>query len=268
MRDILVHLDGEGRTTTLCAVATGLGRRFGARVTALFGRLEATASARAVGQTGPHLRERAEQCRVIFSTAAADAGIDWRWWPIESGAGDRILSAARLCSHYADLVIVGQEEEDSRSPDGMLDQIIHHSGRPVLVVPRVGSYPAIGERIVVGWNAGRASTRALHDALPFLRTARAVTLLTIHDTPDPSLYPVDAPRVDMIDHLSRWEITATESHPVRDGVGEADLLLSRASDLGADLLVIGASSRSALSFHGSVTRFILGHMPLPVLFSC
>jgi nucleotide-binding universal stress UspA family protein len=47
------------------------------------------------------------------------------------------------------------------------------------------------------------------------------------------------------------------------------MLLSRAADDGADLLVMGAYGRSRLSelVLGGATRHILQHMTLPVLFS-
>lgn len=50
-------------------------------------------------------------------------------------------------------------------------------------------------------------------------------------------------------------------------VGVMDLLLSRAADVGADLLVMGASTHAPFSSLGSGFRHVLRHMTLPVLFS-
>jgi len=268
MRDILVHLDGEARSAEVCAAAVSLAQRFGARLTGLFGRLDGPTAARLVARPSDHHEAAAERCHEMFATAVAEAGVEGRWWAVPHGAGERVLAAARLCAHYADLVVVGQEDDASRTPAGLGEQVIHHGGRPVLVVPRVGHYPVIGERVVVGWNAARESTRALHDSLPLLQRAHAVTLLTVHDGASPRLNGDDTPPVDMVDHLARWGVAATHAHPVRDQVRTADLLLSQSCDLGADLLVLGAAARFAGPAGGSVTRFVSKHMPLPVLFSC
>jgi nucleotide-binding universal stress UspA family protein len=55
--------------------------------------------------------------------------------------------------------------------------------------------------------------------------------------------------------------------PVGGDVPIADLLLSRAADLGADLLVAGAYHHSQFreALIGGVSRDLLDHMTLPVL---
>ena len=56
---------------------------------------------------------------------------------------------------------------------------------------------------------------------------------------------------------------------VSDGMSIGDVLLSRASDLGADLLVMGAYGHSRVRelLLGGVTRTVLNSMTLPVLMS-
>ncbi|SEH33820.1 universal stress protein [Magnetospirillum fulvum] len=268
MRDILVHLDGGARTAARCDVAMDLARRFGARVTALFCRTDRAVSSVLARKSSQYLLESADEARALFEFAAAEASVASRWWQVDHGDDDRILATVRLCSRYFDLVVVGQEDEDGVSPASLVDQAVQQSGRPVLIVPRVGAYRDLGNRIVVGWNAGREAAGVIHDGLPLLRAAQSVSLVTIHEKRDPTLRPVNAPPVDMVEHLSQWGVVATEIHLVRDNIRDMDLLLSHACDIGADLLAIGASVKSRSRARGSAADFILRHMPLPVFMSC
>ena len=56
---------------------------------------------------------------------------------------------------------------------------------------------------------------------------------------------------------------------VRGGIRISDVLLSRAADLGADMIVAGAYHHSPLreSLVGGVSRDLLDHMTVPVLMS-
>ena len=56
------------------------------------------------------------------------------------------------------------------------DQALVASGVPMLVIPQDWKFGPIGEDIVIAWNASRESTRAVHDALPFLKKAKKVTI--------------------------------------------------------------------------------------------
>jgi nucleotide-binding universal stress UspA family protein len=71
---------------------------------------------------------------------------------------------------------------------------------------------------------------------------------------------------DMIQFLLRHGVQARTESEVTE-IGIADALLSRVSDLGADLLVMGAYSHSRLRERilGGVTRQILAQMTVPVL---
>ena len=78
---------------------------------------------------------------------------------------------------FADLLIVGQDErpEIDLSAAG----VVLGSGRPVLVLPEIGDFGAIGRRALVAWNASRESIRALNDSLPFLKRADEVHLVVV-----------------------------------------------------------------------------------------
>ena len=70
-------------------------------------------------------------------------------------------------------------------------------------------------------------------------------------------------------HLQRHGIKAREEEIPADDTAIADLLLSRAADLDADLLVMGAYGHSRVRelLLGGATRSILTSMTIPVLMS-
>ena len=79
----------------------------------------------------------------------------------------------------------------------------------------------------------------------------------------------ELPGADISLHLARHGVKAEIERTVSAGIPAGDVLLSRAADLGADLLVIGAYGHSRVRelLLGGVTRSILQSMTLPVLMS-
>jgi nucleotide-binding universal stress UspA family protein len=139
------------------------------------------------------------------------------------------------------------------------------AGRPVLIVPAAGPFPVVGRRVVVAWKNGREAARALHDALPILKRAEQVTLLSVvsGDESSPSQWG------SIQEHLQSHDIHArTEVQPVTSAT-LADILLNHVSEGGYDLLVMGAYqpvSRRGLQL-GAAARQILREMTIPVLMS-
>jgi nucleotide-binding universal stress UspA family protein len=80
---------------------------------------------------------------------------------------------------------------------------------------------------------------------------------------------VHAPLKRIIAHLERHGVPARAEEALRGDMAISDLLLSRAADLGADMIVAGAFHHSQLreALVGGVSRDLLGHMTVPVLMS-
>jgi nucleotide-binding universal stress UspA family protein len=189
------------------------------------------------------------------------------WREVSEGVeGDAALHA-----RYADLAIVGQLDPD-RVEGNLLwprpEQVTLASGRPVLVVPYAGRFDTVGKRVLIGWNASREAARAVNDAMPLLAAAELVTVLTIDPREGPSEHG-ELPGADISLHLARHGVKAQIERTVSTGLGIGEVLLSRAADLGADLLVTGAygHSRARELLLGGATRTLLQSMTLPVLIS-
>ena len=77
------------------------------------------------------------------------------------------------------------------------------------------------------------------------------------------------PGADIAVHLARHGVNARVESTASGGIGVGNALLSRASDIGADLLVMGAYGHTRVRelLLGGATRTILKSMTLPVLMS-
>jgi nucleotide-binding universal stress UspA family protein len=267
IKDILVHVDGDNSTQSGLALAVAQARRFGARLTGLFARNELYAPAILAHCPSEALLASAASAKAAFD--AATEGLETRWWQIEHGGAEDIISEAVFCCHYVDLVVLSQPSAQGvHVPPLMVQKIILDCGRPVLVAPTDGRGAPIGQKVVIGWRSGKQAARALHDSLPLIECAKELLVVSRRDL---VIKDSTTPPVNIIDHLVMHGLPAVGERVMTADLGVMDTLLSRAYDVDADLLVVGGHVGKALSFSGKAgagTRHILAHMGLPVLFSC
>ena len=273
--EILVHLDQSPRAQSRLDIAAELARQHGAHLTALQV-IDVAIPVMALGDGGGGavIAELMEQMRrsalvagvklkAAFEAALARDGIMGEWRQVE-GTTREILA---LHGRYADLLVLGQDDPESDSA-GLLEAVVFDSGRPVLAIPFVGSSKTIGKRVLVGWNASREATRALHDALPLIAKAETVTVFLANPTRGLDGHG-EEPGADIARHLARHGMKAEVAKVIADDVPDSALLLNHASDMGADLLVMGAYGHSRLRefILGGMTRSLLREMTVPVLLS-
>jgi len=268
-RSILVHLDDNDRLACI-DVAAALAARHGAELAGTYlvptRELTPFTSAMLPDSVVEHrLRdtgEAQERAESRFREATARHALAHVTWSAPAGAA---IDAAILHARYADLVVLPQPRAGFESD--LVHAVLMQAGRPALVVPSVGA-ASTGERVLVAWKEARESARALADALPFLTRAKAVRVVSVSSERDDTTRETLADK-DIAAWLARHGVEATVRHQVADDVDAGNLLLSRAADFGADLVVMGAYSRPRLSevVLGGVTRLMLQSMTVPVLMS-
>lgn len=280
LKDLTVLLDASEQSTRRLDLAGTLAAAHGARLKGLCLAetirpieplaLNAEAYAFGSGVAAFVAEMKAQRARQIAPIEAAlDAclaryGLDGAFVLAEGAPIPAGLGHARL----ADLVIAGQPDPEGQS-DGPVEEILLGAGRPLLLVPRYGNFPACGETVLVGWTETREAARAVHDALPILAHAHAVTLLTVEDAPGGEPEEDAAPAAGIAAHLARHGVPATAARTISGGLSPADVLLNTTSDIGADLIVVGGYGHSRLRevTLGGVTRSLLRHMTVPVFLS-
>jgi nucleotide-binding universal stress UspA family protein len=169
-------------------------------------------------------------------------------------------------AHSADLVVLEARRPLDEPGRQLFAGALIGSGRPVLLVPAIDEPHALG-RVLVAWKASRAAARALHDAMPLLQAATRVDVLIVDRVG--SLPAEDGSDAMLIAHLRRHAVAATLVHLPRTSASAAGAIAEHAARMHADLIVSGGYGRARAleQVFGGVTRFLLEHATIPVLFS-
>ena len=218
-------------------------------------------------------KSKLAEVRKKFEARAKQDGLKAEWRTVNS-IFPEIAESAIAHSRSAELVVTSQIDY---GPDGSIEQdfvvrLVMESGRPVLIIPRKGSFAprgeGIAEKAIVGINGTKESTRAMFDALPLLRLVKETRLVWV-DPYKESEAAGSVPGAEEAAVLARHGIKAVAEPMMTDGYNAGEALLMRANDLGADLLVMGAYAHSRMRefVFGGATRHVLEHMTIPVLMS-
>ena len=265
LTDIIVHMDrGAGCTARLMA-AINLAFRHGARLKGLY------------VITHPHYASNSDyltdfaQVREFFINATSKAGIEAEWLLVDwATVGTSLSQVITSHSYYADTILVGQPAQiHSRKTNlDFHESLILGAGRPIVVFPANGEIYRFGERIMVAWKSGRESVRAVHDALPFLRTAADVSIIAgVANHTEQALEEQAMSKLQQ--HLARHRIACrTEAIPLQKGT-VTELLLERAASERVDLIALGGftykSNRAPML--SPLTQELLTKAPVPLLIS-
>lgn len=220
--------------------------------------LEATAEAN---------RKRSAEIEKLFRSRADAEGISAEWLRVETFMGDS-AQPALANARASDLVIAQQVDPESVAGDtGGIETLLFESGRPVLLIPYAGAVPAHIGRVLVAWNGSKESARATFDALPFLHAADEVELLLIDK--DAESEEGWAGGAEIAETLARHGLKVEVRDETAAGTPIGAIIGNRVAETGADLLVMGAYSRSRLSewLFGGATRTVLESMPALTLMS-
>jgi nucleotide-binding universal stress UspA family protein len=148
----------------------------------------------------------------------------------------------------------------------IFDAALFRSGRPLILVPQT-TLEFVTRKITIAWDATRSAVRAVRDALPVLKQAQNVTVLSIVDDKAFSTrHKGDA----LCRYLARWNVAATFSTVARGKLDVGTVLLTYARRTNADLLVMGgfAHAFERELMLGSATRDVYHtSIELPVFLS-
>ncbi|UHC19998.1 universal stress protein (plasmid) [Methylobacterium currus] len=169
----------------------------------------------------------------------------------------RLTARARL----ADLTVLDAGAREVGIDRDLIDTLLFSSGRPLLVVPP-GWKTFSARRVLVAWDGSAQAARAANEALPFLRAAEVVEIVSVIGEKDLS---TSAAGAELAPHLARHGVNVSVTQVPVDG-DVAATLRTRVGLFRADMLVMGAFRHSRLRewFFGGVTQSMLSHSPLPL----
>lgn len=177
----------------------------------------------------------------------------------ETGRADYVVEQA---SKLTDLVVFGQRSKTDDAIGGEeLASALLMARRPVLLAPLETS-PTFATNITIGWDGSQEASHAVAAAMPFLKQARHITILSIEKEGG----DVQA-QTGLTDYLAAHGCIGERRHIAASGRPIGEALLDESAALLSDLLVVGGYSHSRLRelIVGGVTRHIRGHTSIPVL---
>jgi nucleotide-binding universal stress UspA family protein len=266
IKDILVHVDTAPECDARVALAAAVAKHLKAQLTAIF---VLPPPDIATWATGPTLK--ALELELVDLEASAVAAEDrftsllrrhdlhGRWLLDHGSAQTCVIRRSRA----ADLVVLGQRNPDRPQALETPEDVIMACGRPVLMVPYIGSFPQTGDRPLLAWNDSRESRRAVRDALPLMTGKKPATIISVKPDAEEGKTAV----ADLTEYLGRHGLKADSELITNTELAPAEEVLARTTDLGADLIVMGAygHSRAREFVLGGMTNDILQRMTVPVL---
>lgn len=164
-------------------------------------------------------------------------------------------------SRVYNVVIISRPYQELQSASlSSIQTILFDGGRPVMLIP-MNKQIDIGREVVISWNCTTESSRAVFAALPILKKANNVTILTVEKV------ITDGPSGEQVSELLASH--GIDAKPVtisgdEKKIGDAILDFSKSVD--ADLIVKGAYTQSRLReiIFGGATRHLMLHSEIPI----
>ncbi len=279
IRKILVALTGADSDSATAETACTVGGLFAARVEGLFARPRPEDAIAFVGEgmssavvgeiveaAAKETKARADKAGAAFAAACKAHGYTIgeaggsgtaAWSEVEGLTDVVIAEHGRL----ADLVVLGHPGGDEPDRTSIaVEGALFDSGTPVLLAgPKAAAEPS--SSVVIAWDGSARAAAAVRGALPFLKRAKSVLILSIGNVDE--IVPSPA---DLVDYLALHDIHATTSTMKADGAAGERIVEGAAAE-GATLLVMGAYGHSRLRemVLGGATRSVLDKAGLPVL---
>jgi len=276
-KDVLLQVSSYPEPTPAAAVRQGIdiAALLGAHVSALTFRIElprpgnvlANALLDVPGMVAAEQEKsaaNAQELMTFFEQRAKERGV-LNAQIVERSTTSQLPAAVIEHARTYDLAMIPVGEVPGLQQH-VAESVIFGSGRPVIVLPEAPKRHASASLDVVGvaWDFGRPAARAVADALPILKQARTVRVVTIRDEK-----AIDTRRTvaDLARHLECHgiEIVVDEEAARGRKIGHVLEQYAAAHDLG--LLVMGAYGHSRLRDFvlGGATKSIVANPPLPVL---
>jgi nucleotide-binding universal stress UspA family protein len=272
IRSILVHLDGTAHAAVRLRIAHRLATTHEATLNALFAVApQVVPLSLPLGDGVPIAPLYAEvdakhraHAKTLYERTVAKGAPASTWHEL---SGEPPIQGFVERALLADLLVLGQRDPaDAQGfdvPAGFVESVILDTGRPALVVPHTGQASAEPRTLLLAWKPTRESAHAVTAALPLLRRAKHVHLVCS------AANAIEAQQAlsQVEQYLGARGITTARQHFGVPGSDVGHGLLSLATEVGAELLVMGCygHSRARELVLGGASRTVLHSMTVPVL---
>jgi nucleotide-binding universal stress UspA family protein len=203
------------------------------------------------------LEDEAAKLKTRLEQQLTSEDVSWDYEEVTSVLTPHLIQRAAL----ADLVITGREprEWEFGGPAiRLLGDMLQRIRTPLVIVGDEAREMNLFGSALVAWNGSYEAANALRSAVPLLKLASKVRLLSVEEPKNDHF-----PSTDALQYLSRHGIHAelVEEPPIADNI--QDEILEQAAVFGAGYIVMGGYShtRAGEFLFGGVTRSLLRECP-------
>lgn len=186
---------------------------------------------------------------------------------VVSGDAAAIPDALTRHALTCDGIVIGDDlRAQTQLFNGVLREMLYHAPAGVMLNAQKSTSALQPKSVFVAWKAGGPAARAVRAALPLLRTASAVTVALF----DPGTEPWEegeTPGSDVAAWLSQQGCKVTVQPYPSGGEEIGKVMLKRARETAADLIVMGAYDHSRLReiVFGGTTQTMIEQQDFAVL---
>jgi len=265
-KTILVHLGPDAESDRRMKAAVQFAATQDARLRALYVVMPSDIPGLDGGASLSDAQARAarvaEPVRTALSHTCEVEGVRYDWMMEVGDPGEHLALHAR----YADAVIISQDAPKGPLEDfhaDLTEFLPFASSAAVIILPR-GRDAAIDPRchVLVAWKSSKEAAAAVRDALPLLKEAQGVTVLSVQHPSDKDVHGAGISRY-LLEHGVHVELKSVTAgdHEV------AQAILAQAREVGAGLIVMGiyGHNRQRVRILGGVSKHVLTHSPVPLL---
>lgn len=188
-------------------------------------------------------------------------GVSWDWRQADGDLVHGLLSTAALSDFMVVTLPAGPRREMS-DPPHIVDDLALGGRTPVLAVPQTARGMAVAGRVMIAWDGSQQASAALRSAVPLLKLADEVHVVTVEEA---GKYPF--PSTDAPEYLARHGIKSQLHIWPQDGRSIDATLQAAIGVLKPNWMAMGAYGHSRLRelVFGGVTRSMLRQARVPLL---
>lgn len=206
-----------------------------------------------------NLAEKAVEARARVEARLTKENIEWDWSVYDEGVAASIVSRSRL----TDLVVLSQSDQNhskSIHPLPLVADVAIHSRTPVLAVPVTSAAFDPAGTAMIAWNGSPEAAHAIRAALPLLKMASAVHVVSFNEDQN-------FPMADVRRYLAAHGVTTGCAEHRLEGQTVGEALCKISAKFPAAYVVMGAygHTRFREAVLGGVSRHMLMHSQVPLL---
>ncbi|MFT7527595.1 MAG: nucleotide-binding universal stress UspA family protein [Arenicella sp.] len=170
------------------------------------------------------------------------------------------------------MIFISQPDSESNvifNDTDFVDRLIIETGLPIIIVPKTWSSDGFAQHPALGWKETREAAAAVRHALPLMRSAKQVDIVTVTKQSDLDQELVES--IGISEYLTEHGVKCQYFYErmIEPEHDHSETLIRHVKDKECDLIIIGGYGHSRFReiVLGGMTRDLIKNSPVPVLMS-